>query len=424
MGDASGFVGGGGTSMSLFRDSLSSSSSPSSFFPSSSSLSTSSSSASRLSFVSEGDFPLQQVYLDDDDPMAALLNNHKTPKEQNEKEKEKEQEEEARYESGALSTERGSTEMQDLRPTPLSHESIIGVRNEGQADEANVIDLNDLVGMGPTAGGPASEADVTLSFDPNTFPGGRRFYLCWKWTNWLYMMYLLGLSVILGGGLIANGSATCEKPLRTWAAVELGIFIFQLLKNLLFYFWMPSILDRNPNLWRKTALAVTYLSNRVVSFIWFVWFIFGAVWTMEHSSNCPVEAPSIWLSTVSVVGIQLGLFALMVVLIWVGCCCVCVIYICYPNIFVPTRGATKSMINKTTTTQTFSEQSGIAKEDAICAICLSEYNVGDSLRYLPCQHHFHAECVDQWLLTNKSCASCRRAIDDPDGKRKDLEEGN
>jgi hypothetical protein len=31
-----------------------------------------------------------------------------------------------------------------------------------------------------------------------------------------------------------------------------------------------------------------------------------------------------------------------------------------------------------------------------CAICLSDYEKGQGIRFLPCKHHFHAECVDKY----------------------------
>ncbi|CAN4116710.1 unnamed protein product [Withania somnifera] len=46
-----------------------------------------------------------------------------------------------------------------------------------------------------------------------------------------------------------------------------------------------------------------------------------------------------------------------------------------------------------------------------CAICLVEYVEGDEIRVLPnCGHRFHLLCVDQWLLSNSSCPSCRQIL--------------
>ena len=40
-----------------------------------------------------------------------------------------------------------------------------------------------------------------------------------------------------------------------------------------------------------------------------------------------------------------------------------------------------------------------------CAVCRCEYDDDDIVRILPCRHAEHAECLDQWLLRNRSCPS-------------------
>ncbi|CAG8534690.1 7742_t:CDS:2, partial [Gigaspora rosea] len=51
-------------------------------------------------------------------------------------------------------------------------------------------------------------------------------------------------------------------------------------------------------------------------------------------------------------------------------------------------------------------------DDAVCSICLSAYEDGDELRNLWCSHHFHKDCVDEWLSLNRRCPMCRSSNTD------------
>jgi hypothetical protein len=106
------------------------------------------------------------------------------------------------------------------------------------------------------------------------------------------------------------------------------------------------------------------------------------------------------------------------------------LYFLRPELFVdPPRGATKALIDRTTKRSTYqphpsrgrsAEEKGKEgegegekeeEEEGACAICLSEYEAGEEVRELGCGHVFHASCAEAWLLTNKTCAACRRPID-------------
>ncbi|KAK1612614.1 hypothetical protein QYE76_036287 [Lolium multiflorum] len=52
-----------------------------------------------------------------------------------------------------------------------------------------------------------------------------------------------------------------------------------------------------------------------------------------------------------------------------------------------------------------------ASAGAGCAICLSDFADGESVRVLPvCEHRFHVACVDRWLVSRCSCPTCRRRL--------------
>jgi len=45
--------------------------------------------------------------------------------------------------------------------------------------------------------------------------------------------------------------------------------------------------------------------------------------------------------------------------------------------------------------------------DQRCCICLSNFEKGETVRVLGCKHHFHKDCVDQWLKQNRKCPLCK-----------------
>ncbi|KZT38871.1 hypothetical protein SISSUDRAFT_1061592 [Sistotremastrum suecicum HHB10207 ss-3] len=49
-----------------------------------------------------------------------------------------------------------------------------------------------------------------------------------------------------------------------------------------------------------------------------------------------------------------------------------------------------------------------------CAICLSDFQKGDRVRVLPCNHIFHMEEIDEWLVQQKKvCPVCKADITNP-----------
>ncbi|TKY54172.1 RING-H2 finger protein ATL2 [Spatholobus suberectus] len=47
-----------------------------------------------------------------------------------------------------------------------------------------------------------------------------------------------------------------------------------------------------------------------------------------------------------------------------------------------------------------------------CAVCLSEFEDGETGRVLPkCNHSFHTECIDMWFQSHATCPLCRAAVE-------------
>lgn len=45
-----------------------------------------------------------------------------------------------------------------------------------------------------------------------------------------------------------------------------------------------------------------------------------------------------------------------------------------------------------------------------CVVCMSDYVNREKLRRLPCNHDFHAKCIDRWLKNNRTCPVCREEV--------------
>jgi hypothetical protein len=56
----------------------------------------------------------------------------------------------------------------------------------------------------------------------------------------------------------------------------------------------------------------------------------------------------------------------------------------------------------------------LSSEEGSCIICLADYEVDEELKVLPCHHHFHKACIDEWLHIQKTCPLCVQEVQYPD----------
>ncbi|XP_052202534.1 RING-H2 finger protein ATL54-like [Diospyros lotus] len=81
----------------------------------------------------------------------------------------------------------------------------------------------------------------------------------------------------------------------------------------------------------------------------------------------------------------------------------------HPIWYINTVGLQLSVINSITVFKYTKSEPLIDGSD--CAVCLSEFQEGETLRLLPkCSHAFHIPCIDTWLRSHTTCPICRAGI--------------
>ncbi|CAL1377889.1 unnamed protein product [Linum trigynum] len=168
-----------------------------------------------------------------------------------------------------------------------------------------------------------------------------------------------------------------------------------------------------------------------------VWFVVGNVWIFGGHAS-PDDAPKLYKLCIVFLTFSCIGYAMPFILCATICCCLpCIISLLgYREEFSQTRGATTECINSLPTYKFKSKNGGggfrdhdssgmeeggvlaagtekermISGEDAVCCICLNNYDDDEELRELPCAHVFHVECVDKWLKINACCPLCKNEI--------------
>lgn len=53
----------------------------------------------------------------------------------------------------------------------------------------------------------------------------------------------------------------------------------------------------------------------------------------------------------------------------------------------------------------------LPEDKKTCAICLSDYELGEDIKTIPCMHFYHKSCIDEWMVRSCVCPICKSKID-------------
>eukprot|EP00183_Erythrolobus_madagascarensis_P002646 CAMPEP_0185850022 /NCGR_PEP_ID=MMETSP1354-20130828/4309_1 /TAXON_ID=708628 /ORGANISM="Erythrolobus madagascarensis, Strain CCMP3276" /LENGTH=449 /DNA_ID=CAMNT_0028550649 /DNA_START=157 /DNA_END=1506 /DNA_ORIENTATION=+ len=167
----------------------------------------------------------------------------------------------------------------------------------------------------------------------------------------------------------------------------------------------------------RNALHASALLRAVhtLNAAYLAWFVLGSIWVSD-AGTCAKTAPNLYRLVLALTVIYYALLGLPLA-------CFCLIMCCLPvfiRLMLPYaeraqrrgRSATSEQISSLTSAA-FSEDSFAGLGDHSCVICLSNYTDGELVTTLPCNHHFHKKCIDEWLAVDKSCPLCKQDIDVP-----------
>lgn len=165
-----------------------------------------------------------------------------------------------------------------------------------------------------------------------------------------------------------------------------------------------------------------------------VWLVMGNIWLFNAEETCDESAPMLvslctGMIYIGFIAIFLPCIIIIIMLPFVCFCLPCVIRVLATVVEVSDgkKGASQADLDGLPTIQYTNGILGQQEEQ--CSICLNNYKEDETMRLLPCdkRHHFHKECVDEWLILNATCPICRARVvgteaDEETGQSNELEQ--
>ncbi|KAK7479991.1 hypothetical protein BaRGS_00028724 [Batillaria attramentaria] len=56
-----------------------------------------------------------------------------------------------------------------------------------------------------------------------------------------------------------------------------------------------------------------------------------------------------------------------------------------------------------------------------CSICMEDFTLEEEAKRLPCEHHYHKDCIIRWLEMHGTCPVCRKDLNGRDTSTKDTD---
>jgi len=221
---------------------------------------------------------------------------------------------------------------------------------------------------------------------------------------------LLGLLLLLPCGVFFLSEqwaacGTCGRPLHVWVAVHCLLHLLQSPLRLALLAKLRSR-SQSDNLEISVRVLTTTMAWKVstaLSTASYGWFVVGVVWLLNADFCNP--CPGLYRLTlgVMVIAILKPIITLTAFRYIFGACLRAAgseeDQQCRRK-----RGADEELLARLPLEEHPIEL--LTEGQTSCAVCLCDFEGGETLRRLPCGHKFHRPCIDTWLRRNRACPLC------------------
>lgn len=192
--------------------------------------------------------------------------------------------------------------------------------------------------------------------------------------------------VVSGLVLYLTRNQTVEEPLKLFLS---GYVIFCGLKAIAFFTKNRTFfhINRIPEYEDNNDASV--LSNLIEGFTVF-WYLLGFHW-VQQCEECSTKNPLLYYTCIT--WLTLGFVMFIAPLVAIVLLLVIITYV-------------KPKLREIT----YNQESDIPNGNIRCVICYENYREGTVVKFLPCDHHFHRECIDEWFHVRDSCPLCKKSV--------------